>query len=399
LRCTPDLRLCQARGIRLDIPPANGTERAGVAVSTACDLGDGCPRSGPFLGGISDWGPELRELRGSGRGGPCDVLIHEPTLLIKPDSRANVYHGLCDHLNLFLSAWIAGWEDVADLRIVTWEPASTVERVQSPWYELYDAFTTQPVRPLGYWAGRSVCFDEAVFAVNPRAAGTFFYNMGVPGRGERCRSGPESFVRTFAERTWAGVLDRPPRRPGPDEPVRLKVMSRGAGTGRTSGTRKVRNEAELVAAVRRRLPGVEVEVVNFDWNGRPPITGQLALMAETDVLVGMHGAGLVHALWLPQWAVVYEIYNCGDANTYADLARLAGVDYLTGRESEVVRRYPPEVPVAEEHKANPKFWNYEIDEDAFVAHVEGAVRRVRAHPASPFRKPAPIRQGERHERE
>ncbi len=56
---------------------------------------------------------------------------------------------------------------------------------------------------------------------------------------------------------------------------------------------------------------------------------------------------------------------------------------MTGRESDVVRRLAPGVPVAEQDKPNPKFWNYEIDEDAFVANIREAVRRVRAHPASP----------------
>lgn len=85
-------------------------------------------------------------------------------------------------------------------------------------------------------------------------------------------------------------------------------------------------------------------------------------------------------------AVLFEIYNCGDLNTYSDLARLAGVGYLTLPEVDV-RRQPPGVPVAEENRANPKFWNYEVTEDAFVAQVAEAVRRVRSHPASPFRKP------------
>ena len=385
MRCTPDLHFCQVRHVRIDVPAAGAGQDA--AASTACTLDESFPRTGLFFGGISDWGPELSGLRGPEEPRPCDVVIHEPTLLIKPDSRANIYHGLCDHVNLFLSAWIAGWQDAADLQIVTWEPVATAERVSSGWYELYDAFTTRPVRPLGFWAGRRVCFDQAVFAVNPRTARTFFYNMGLPGRAEDCRSGPDSFVRAFAERTKARVLARPPHRPEPDDPVRVKVMSRSAGTGKTSGTRHVINEAEMIAAVRRQVPGVEVEVVNFDWNGRPPIAAQLALMADTDVLVGMHGAGLVHTLWLPEWAVVYEIYNCGDIDTYADLARLAGVDYLTTQDAGV-RRHPPAVPVAEEHRANPKFWNYEIAEDAFVADIEEAVRRVRTHPASPFRKRA-----------
>ncbi len=85
--------------------------------------------------------------------------------------------------------------------------------------------------------------------------------------------------------------------------------------------------------------------------------------------------------------MLFEIYNCGDVNTYADLARLAGARYLTLPETDV-RRLPPGVPVAEQDRANPT-------EDAFVAQVAEAVRRVRADPASPFRKPAsrPARSG------
>jgi protein O-GlcNAc transferase len=398
MRCTPDLRFCQARHVRIDVPATGGAGPTGVgstaAVSTACALKETFPPKGRFFGGISDWTPELPALKGSAEPRSCDVVIHEPTLLVKPDSRANIYHGLCDHINLFLSEWIAGWQDAADVQIVTWEPGLRSERVPSSWYELYDAFTTRPVRPLGFWAGRSVCFDNAVFAVNPRTPDTFFYNMDVPGRAEGCRSGPDSLVRAFAARTKARVLAHPPHRPGPDDPVRVKVMSRSAGTGMTSGTRHVTNEAELIAALRRRVPGIDVEVVNFDWNGRPPIAGQLALMADTDVLVGMHGAGLVHALWLPEWAVLFEIYNCGDVNTYSDLARLAGAGYLTLPEADV-RRVTPLITVAEENRANPKFWNYEVSEDAFVAQVAEAVRRVRANPASPFRKPPAESPGER----
>ena len=329
MRCTSDLRHCRARGLRLDVPALNSNGIDGkVAVSTSspCRLSDDFPRSGIGLRGLtlSDWSPELQFFEGSDGERSCDVRIRRPTLLIKPDSRRNIYHGLCDHANLFLSMWIAGWQEVEDLEIIYWLPEEADERVRSPWYELFDAFTTSPVRPLGYYAGRSVCFDDAVLAVNPRSIGTFFYNMPVPGREAECRSGPGGFLRSFGERTKERLLPRPPRSLAPGDPVRIKIMSRSKGTGRTSGTRQVTNEVELAEAVRKRIPGVEVEIVNFDWNGRPPITGQVALMAETDVLVGMHGAGLVHTLWLPPWAVVFEIYNCGDVDTYRDLAHSDG---------------------------------------------------------------------------
>ena len=34
---------------------------------------------------------------------------------------------------------------------------------------------------------------------------------------------------------------------------------------------------------------------------------QLMVMQNTDILIGMHGAGLTHLLFLPDWAAVFEL--------------------------------------------------------------------------------------------
>ena len=39
------------------------------------------------------------------------------------------------------------------------------------------------------------------------------------------------------------------------------------------------------------------------------------------VKVGIHGAGLTHMLFLPDWAGVFELYHCEDPGCYSDLAR------------------------------------------------------------------------------
>jgi len=31
---------------------------------------------------------------------------------------------------------------------------------------------------------------------------------------------------------------------------------------------------------------------------------------NSDIFIGMHGAGLTHLLFLPDWAVVFELYVC-----------------------------------------------------------------------------------------
>lgn len=35
---------------------------------------------------------------------------------------------------------------------------------------------------------------------------------------------------------------------------------------------------------------------------------QLSLIQDTDILIGMHGAGLTHMMFLPDWAAIFEVY-------------------------------------------------------------------------------------------
>lgn len=74
-------------------------------------------------------------------------------------------------------------------------------------------------------------------------------------------------------------------------------------TGKVS--RKVKNEDELIFAVTDLLPGHDVRGVQID---KFSMKMQLQLISETDVLIGMHGAGLSHALFLPPHAGLIELY-------------------------------------------------------------------------------------------
>ena len=69
------------------------------------------------------------------------------------------------------------------------------------------------------------------------------------------------------------------------------------------------NEAELIAAM-AAVPvpaGTHVSVSSIELS-QLSIDDQLTTMAHTDVLVGMHGAGLTHTLYLPDWAGVVELW-------------------------------------------------------------------------------------------
>lgn len=65
---------------------------------------------------------------------------------------------------------------------------------------------------------------------------------------------------------------------------------------------------------------------------------QLEVTRNTDVFIGMHGAGLTHLLFLPVWASLFELYNCEDSSCYRDLARLRGTNYVTWEHDHLMER-------------------------------------------------------------
>ena len=70
-------------------------------------------------------------------------------------------------------------------------------------------------------------------------------------------------------------------------------------------SRKVKNEDELISGVMDLLPGHDVRGIQID---KLTMKMQLQLISETDILIGMHGAGLAHTLFLPSHAGLIELY-------------------------------------------------------------------------------------------
>ena len=68
--------------------------------------------------------------------------------------------------------------------------------------------------------------------------------------------------------------------------------------------RKIANEHELEAALRTRNPHFCIQSVQLE---RLSVQQQLRLVASSDVVVAMHGAGLTHAIFLPDRSGLVEI--------------------------------------------------------------------------------------------
>ncbi|XP_014662509.1 PREDICTED: EGF domain-specific O-linked N-acetylglucosamine transferase-like [Priapulus caudatus] len=107
-----------------------------------------------------------------------------------------------------------------------------------------------------------------------------------------------------------------------DGQVRVTLIAR------TTATRTILNQRELVDAM-KTVPAVHLSV--YDLNTKKiSFRDQINITHNTDIIVGMHGAGLTHMLFQPDWGVTFEMYNCEDG-CYSDLARLRGIKHLTWR--------------------------------------------------------------------
>lgn len=116
-----------------------------------------------------------------------------------------------------------------------------------------------------------------------------------------------------------------------------------------------------------------MQVVEF--TREVPLIEQFQTVYNADVLIGMHGAGLTHSLFLPDWGSLFELYNCEDIRCYRDLAALRGAHYVTWRDKSKLKA----VETSEAHKnsAVEKFSNYEMDVDEFLKLVDEAVEAVK----------------------
>uniref|UniRef100_A0AC34QA07 EGF domain-specific O-linked N-acetylglucosamine transferase n=1 Tax=Panagrolaimus sp. JU765 TaxID=591449 RepID=A0AC34QA07_9BILA len=127
----------------------------------------------------------------------------------------------------------------------------------------------------------------------------------------------------------------------------------------------------------QKIPNVQVQIVVFDKT--IPFLKQIEITHNSDIFIGMHGAGLTHMLFLPEWAAVFELFNCGDVNCYLDLARLKGVKYFTWKNEDLIKisgdgTHPT---LKTPHK---KFNNYAFDSNEFVQIVKKMIEHVKRHP-------------------
>ena len=104
--------------------------------------------------------------------------------------------------------------------------------------------------------------------------------------------------------------------------------------------RKIQNEDELLARAKELLPGHIIEGNQID---KYLMRDQLDIISHTDILIGMHGAGLTHALFLPRKAGLIELFPAYKPSQYThfrEMSRWRNQYYAMWRNTDRKKELP-----------------------------------------------------------
>lgn len=370
LTCTTNLWYCQATNIYFDLRnfnPDAANDRFREDVLKEGEVGGHChfkkdvhKNQNKNKSPLQSWFAELEHFTSLSvkplQAGLCDVIVNRPTVFMKLDAGINLYHHFCDFVNLYVTQHMNGSLST-DINILMWDTSSLSYR--DLFSETWKAFTQHRIIRLSEYAGKQVCFKDAVFSFNPRMIRGLYYNMPlVPS----CVG--SGLFKAFSEHMLhrLGVIQDNHR----EDEFRITLLDR------STKYRRILNRDELVGAM-MNVPMFKVNVVDYTW--KIPFLEQLKITHNSDIFIGMHGAGLAHALFLPDWAVLFELYNTEDPACYSDLARLRGVNYITWEHNE--KLYQEDEGHHPTLGAHAKFTNYAFNVDEFMRLVYKAADAVK----------------------
>jgi protein O-GlcNAc transferase len=268
---------------------------------------------------------------------PAAVAPPRFHLLLKREGEANPWHCLMEIYSTWMSfdtlrmardplngnrPFFEHPADTHDTQVVILD-----DRLDGPYWDLWQLFAERtPVRLKDLMAEHT--------AGNPSLGGAET-NIIIPLAGASnplwqndwdvrdCTSAPTLHV--FARRVLDFYrIEDPPRNPNQ---IVVTFIDR-------KESRRLRDQDALFAALREDIPHVNLSVVDF---AAIPFAEQLRIIRDTDVLVGVHGAGLTHTMFMRERAgVVVEMQpetlrhpQTGEPhNGFRNLANMLRLDYF-----------------------------------------------------------------------
>jgi protein O-GlcNAc transferase len=283
------------------------------------------------------------------------------SILIKREkSNYNVWHSLMEIFALYMTLDVLrmtpnpatnrpffSTEDFANSQVVILD-----DLLDGPFFDLWTLFAKQPPVRLQDVSDATSINLENIIVPLPGGANPFWQGDWEPLPCDR-----SELLQTFARR----VLDfyMVDDNLGPeDRPLVLTFIDRTA-------KRRLIDQDPYIERLRAKFPAIDIQVVDFAAMTFPE---QLKTIHHTDILVGVHGAGLTHAMFLPPHSTVVEILPPGLKHKgFRNLAKKLDHQYFSSH-------------TAEHHTNDSKGdWQSDdifIEEDRFMELLDVAVKSM-----------------------
>lgn len=245
----------------------------------------------------------------------CKKKLTGITLLVNRDDAFNVFHSLANIVNAYMSLLIQNIKPKID-RVVILDNLP-----DGPYFSSWGAFSNNVIR-----LSEEVCFEKAIYAI-PGGSNFIWKDVWVTNN---CYHSSilKSYVRFML--SHYNLLEQ--KRRGKDSPIRIIFSVRKFKPGTTPG-RRILNEDEIVNILKNEIKSptgklIQTTVVTIDL-GTIAFEKQIELMRNTDIYIGMHGAGMTHLIYLPDEAVVIELFPKGwHQSSMRNLAKYTNKIYL-----------------------------------------------------------------------
>lgn len=319
-------------------------------------------------GWLESWHGELKEYNRVDELKPtesCDITEEKQVFFVKLDSTNNLYDYLTSFINLYATIHLNN-RFSEDNRVIVWNShlprSKTFEQM---WY----AFSKLPPVSIGQLDGKKVCFKKFVFAIPPRMRDGLNTDKHLV---EGCsKSGLYHAFRSHIVHRLRipNVYDLNFHRKTKGRLLRIVILSRALETE----FRNILNEKELEETIKNSSTNFYVRVLRYNSMDFGHV---LLETLNSDIVIGLHGTGLAYSIFLPDWASLIELHDCGK-DRYHNLARLRGVSYFSSKDLDGEPKLVKKVRVSEQAAQwsrlnqsrllnHDEYSNYEVNIGRFI---------------------------------
>ena len=205
-------------------------------------------------------------------------------------------------------------QDVHNTRVVVFD-----DHEDGPFYDQWQAFATTPtIRAKDLHPGLTSPMVNIIIPL-PGSANPLWQDDWLPAD-----CGEHNLLQLFSQRLldFYGITDMPN---SSDSPLTLTFIDRRE-------KRSLVDKDAYVNHLKTLYPDIEITLVNF---AALSFTEQLKLIRKTDILAGVHGAGLTHGIFLrPSSTMVEVLPHDFNYKGFRNIAKILGHQYFATHSTE-----------------------------------------------------------------